>query len=387
MPRTRNAHGSGTIRQRKDGTWEARYTLGRDPGTGKQIQKSIYGKTEADVARKLRAITHEIDQGAYTDPAKISFGTWMETWHKEYLGGVKPSTAAQYDYQIRQNIVPALGAVKLSALTAPMIQKLYNDCIRRGLSPKSVRNLHGVMHKALDQAVELQYIRFNPCNACKLPRVERKEIRPIEGDQVKAFLQAIKGTANEDLLFVDIFSGLRQGEIIGLTWDCVDFQKGTITVCKQLRKERIHGGGGTYKFTALKNDKTRVLTPAKAVFDVLRRVQLRQKEYKLKAGSAWDNPMNLVFTNALGGHLTSDTVYGNFKRIAKKIGIPSTRFHDLRHTFATLSLQNGDDIKTVSENLGHATVAFTLDVYGHVTEQMKKDSADRMQAFIDSAQA
>lgn len=383
----KRANGDGCIRLRSDGRWEGRYTLGRDPGTGKQVQKSVYGKTKAEVAQKIRAITHEIDQGTYTDPAKISLGTWLDTWHREYLGSVKASTAAQYEYQLRVHIKPALGAVKLSALTAPMIQKLYNDSVKGGLSPKSVRNMHGVLHKALDQAVELQYIRFNPCFACKLPRVEKKEIRPIEGDQIKAFLQAIKGTASEDLLFVDVFSGLRQGEIIGLTWDCVDFDKGTITVSKQLRKERVHGGGGTYKFTALKNDKTRVLMPAAEVFTVLRRVQLRQKENRLKAGSAWSNPMNLVFTNALGGHLSSDTVYGNFKRIAKKIGIPAARFHDLRHTFATLSLQNGDDIKTVSENLGHATVAFTLDTYGHVTEKMKQDSAKRMQAFINEAKA
>lgn len=389
MPRksTRNAPGSGTIRQRKDGTWEARFTVGRDPGTGRQLQKSIYGKTRQEVAQKLRRATAELDAGTYMEPSRMTVGAWLDVWHREYLGSVKASTAAQYEYLLRVRIKPAIGAVKLSELTAPMIQHMYNDAVKNGLSPKSVRNLHGVLHKALDQAAALQYIRVNPCTACKLPRVEKHEIRPIEGEKVKAFLQAIKGTANEDLLFVDVFSGLRQAEIIGLTWDCVDFQRGIITVSKQLRKERIHGGGGTYKFTALKNDKTRVLMPAPEVFTVLRRVQLRQKENRLKAGSAWDNPMNLVFTNALGGHLCSDTVYGNFKRIAEKIGIPAARFHDLRHTFATLSLQNGDDIKTVSENLGHATTAFTLDVYGHVTEQMRKESATRMQAFIDQAKA
>lgn len=386
MPKKR-ANGDGCIRQRSDGRWEGRYTMGRDPGTGRQVQKSVYGKTKAEVAQKMRAITHEIDQGIYTDPKKITVGAWLDTWHADYLGSVKASTAAQYEYQLRVRIKPAIGAVKLSELTAPMIQRMYNNAVKSGLSPKSVRNLHGVMHKALDQAVELQYIRVNPCEACKLPRVEKHEIRPIEGEKISAFLQAIRGTPNEELLFVDVFSGLRQAEIIGLTWDCVDFKRGTITVCKQLRKERVIGGGGEYKFTSLKNDKSRVLMPAPEVFTVLRRVKLRQKENRLKAGSAWSNPMNLVFTNALGGHLCSETVYDNFKRIAKRIGIPAARFHDLRHTFATLSLQNGDDIKTVSENLGHATAAFTLDVYGHVTEKMKQDSAKRMQAFIDQAKA
>lgn len=389
MPKkpTRNASGSGSIRQRRDGTWEARYTVGRDPGTGRQIQRSVYGKTKADVAKKMRAATHEIDEGIYIEPSRVTVERWFSIWLSEYLGSVKDSTREQYRYQLRVNIKPAMGAVKLTELTSPMIQKMYNDCIRRGLSPKSVRNLHGVMHRALDKAVKLRYIRFNPCNACEPPRVEKKEIRPIEGDNVKAFLQAIRGHQYEDVLFFTVFSGMRQGEVLGLTWDCVDLRKGTITVNKQLQKKRQEGGGGEYRFVPLKNDKSRILTPASDVMKLLKRVQLEQKKNRLKAGGAWDNPMNLVFTNELGGHLVAYTVYNNFKKIAEQIGIPSTRFHDLRHTYATLSLQNGDDIKTVSENLGHATVAFTLDTYGHVTEKMKQDSANRMQDFINANKA
>ena len=380
-----NARGSGTRRQRKNGIWEGRYTLGRAPGTGKQVQKSVYGKTQKEVAQKLRQATHEIDQGVYTDPAKITLGAWLDIWHREYLGGVKASTASQYEYLIRVHIKPSLGAVQLAALAPAMVQHLYNEALREGLSAKSVRNLHGVLHKAMTQAVRLGYVRSNPCEACELPRVEPKQIKPLEGDHVKAFLQAIQGTVNEELLFVDLFTGLRQAEIIGLTWDCVDFEKGRLTIYRQLRKERRPGGGGAYVFTPLKNDKTRTLTPAPQVMETLRAVQRRQKEQRLQAGAAWSNPLDLVFTGATGGHLSSNTVYENFKRVAAKIGMPSARFHDLRHTFATLSLQNGDDIKTVSENLGHATTAFTLDIYGHVTERMQQESADRMQAFIQKA--
>lgn len=173
---------------------------------------------------------------------------------------------------------------------------------------------------------------------------------------------------------------MRQGEIIGLTWECVDFKKGVIRIEKQLRKN--HSGGSKYEFSTLKNGKTRTITPAPIVFDVLKKVKAEQNRWKLHAGEAFDNEFNLVFTNELGRHLNSVTVYEHLKRILESIGLGHIRFHDLRHSFATISLQNGDDIKTVSENLGHATVAFTLDVYGHVTEKMKKDSADRMQAFI-----
>lgn len=387
MPRktTRNPSGSGTIRQRRDGTWEARYTVGRDPGTGRQIQKSVYGKTKAEVAQKLRRATAEVDAGVYMEPSRMTLGAWLDVWHGEYLGSVKSSTAAQYGYLIRVHLKPALGAVKLSALTAPMLQKLYNDSLRQGLSPKSVRNLHGVVHKALSQAVKLGYIRANPCLACELPRVEKKEMQTIPPERIGEFMAAIRQDEYGPVYYVDLFTGLRQGEILGLTWDSVDFTRGTLTISRQLQKER--GRGGQCRLVSLKNDKSRVLTPAPSVMELLRGVQRQQKENRLKAGSAWSNPMNLVFTGPLGGHLSSVTVYNHFKRIAQALGFPQVRFHDMRHTFAALSLQNGDDIKTVSENLGHATTAFTLDVYGHVTEQMRKESASRMQAFIDQAKA
>ena len=169
---------------------------------------------------------------------------------------------------------------------------------------------------------------------------------------------------------------------MGLTWDCVDFRKGIIRIEKQLRKN--HSSGSKYELSSLKNGKTRTITAAPIVFDILKKVRAEQSSWKLRAGEAFNNELNLVFTNELGQHLCSVTVYEHLKKIMESIGLSHVRFHDLRHTFAAISLQNGDDIKTVSENLGHSTVAFTLDVYGHVTDKMKKDSADRMQAYISS---
>ena len=378
----KSVKGGGSIRFRKDkNLWEARYSAGRNPGNGKQIQKSIYGKTKEEVRKLLAKKIVECDSGLYSDPTQMRVKEWAEIWQQDYLNAVKPSTKDQYETNIRNHIIPQLGAIKLQKLTSPMIQRFYNKSLET-LSPKSIRNIHGILHKMLSQAVKVRYIPLNPCDACEPPIVPRKEISPMTPEQVTMFLNEIKGTVNENMLIVDIFTGMRQAEIAGLTWDCIDFDKGTITIYRQYRKERSYGSKGVYKFSPLKNNKPRTITPAQTVMDTLKQVKLEQDAFSEEAGDKYSNPEGFVFTNHIGKPIPSPTIYGNFKRIARKIGCPEARYHDLRHTFATLSLQNGDDIKTVSSNLGHSTVAFTLDIYGHVSEQMKKDSAERMEKLI-----
>lgn len=384
---TRGAQGDGTIRQRKDGTWEGRYTTGRDPGTGKQVQKSIYGKTQAEVRKKLKQITKEIDEGTYSEPSKMSVGQWLDTWYSEYLGSVKQSTAAHYKSHIETNLKPYIGAVKLVSLKSLQVQKLYNDLLRseenpNGVSAKTIKNLHCVLHKAMEQAVELGYIKSNPTAACKLPRIEKKEVSFIEEAGIKKLLKAIKGHQFESVYIVDLFTGMRQGEVLGLTWDCVDFDAEMLTINKQLQKE--HKRGGRYQLVSCKTDNVRRIKPSRHVMDTLKQQRIAQNKKRLLAGGAWCNDWDLVFTNDAGGHLCATTVYNHFKKIVKSIGLPSIRFHDMRHTFAVLSLQNGDDLKTVQNNIGHSTAAFTLTVYAHVSQKMRQDSADRMQSYIDT---
>ncbi len=366
------------IRQRSDGTWEARYTAGRDPGTGKQIQKSVYAKTQKEVRKKLTEKLSQLDQGVYTEPNKMTVGTWLDIWLEEYTGGIKERTRIQYQSHIVNHLKPALGAVKLAALNTLAIQKFYNSLQKTTeLSPKTIKNLHGVLHKALQQAVEVGYIRFNPSDACKLPRAERAEIKPLEERQIADFMKVVQGHPLEALYIVDLFTGLRQGEIMGMTWDCIDFEQGTIKIYKQLQLIK-----GEYKFVALKNDKPRTITPAPYVMQVLKAHQAKQLRIRLRAGELWEDS-NLVFTNDTGRHLARQTVYKNFKKLAAQIGMPDARFHDLRHSYAVAALQSGDNVKTVQQNLGHHTAAFTLDVYGHVSESMKRESAERMEAFIN----
>lgn len=384
---SRNAQGAGTIRQRKDGRWEARYTIGRDGGTGKQIQKSLYGKTQKEVSKKLRQVTLKVEEGEYIEPSKLTVGKWLSVWLNEYIGNVKPLTAASYRSQYENHIKPALGAVKLTALNTDTIQKFYNNLQRKkGLSPKTIKNIHGVLHKSLEKAAALQYINYNPSNACELPKVIKKEIKPLDEKDIKAFINAVAGHEYETLYIVTLFTGMRQGEILGLTWDNIDFDRGTIYINKQLQKEKTKNG--KYYLATLKNDKTRTITPAPYIINLLSEHRKKQSALKQTAGSIWGDhdPLNdnLVFTNEIGCHLVHVTVYKQYKKIVESIGCSSARFHDLRHSYAVASLQNGDDIKTVQENLGHHTAAFTLDVYGHVSERMKKESAARMEAYIKS---
>lgn len=378
----RNAHGSGSIRKRTDGLWEARYTAGRDPGTGKQVQRSIYGKTQKEVRQKLAQVVTELDNGTYIAPQRMTVGEWLDIWLEEYTGNIKPTTRRSYRNHIENHIKPALGATKLSALNAHTVQRFYNGLGKgrgdsAGLSASTVKITHGVLRQALQRAVASGYLHSNPADSCTLPRSERKEIKPLDDEQIRAFLSAIQGHRLETLFTVDLFTGMRQGEILGLQWDCVDFEHGVILIDKQLIQL-----DGVYSLAPLKNDKSRTITPAPWVMELLRTHRARQSEMRLRAGALWNNRWNLVFTNEVGEFIPHETAYKNFKRIARKIGIPAARFHDLRHSYAVASIRAGDDIKTVQGNLGHATAAFTLDVYAHVTEQMKQESARRMDGFI-----
>ena len=379
---TKNAKGSGTIRKRSDGRWEARYTTGIDPKTGKQTQKSVYGKTQKEVRQKLTEVTAEIDSGTYLEQTKDTVGEWLDTWLKTYaLYSVKSYTYDAYERSCNIHIKPALGRIRLSALTAPQIQQFYNSLItEKELSPKTVKNIHGVLHRALGQAVKLGMLRSNPTNVCDLPKAHRKEIKPMEQAEITKFLQAIQGTKYGLVYQITLFTGLREGEVLGLTWDCIDFQHNALYVNKQLQKTQKVGG--QYVLAPTKSGRSRMITVAPSVRDLLKKQKSQQAQMRLLVGQDWKNPWDLVFTNEFGGNLSHFTVYKTFKEIVRSIGLEQERFHDLRHSYAVVSLESGDDIKTVQTNLGHATASFTLDVYGHVSQKMRQQSADRMEQFI-----
>lgn len=391
----RAASGNGNIRKKAVSskgkqytTWEGRVTIGHDPGTGKQRQKSVSGKTQKEVLRKMQEIRVQVNNGTYRTPSKETLAGWLDIWSSTYLGGVKPRTVEIYESDIRLHIKPVLGSIKLEALDTHTIQRFYNQLMvgangAPGLSPKSVKNIHGVLHHALNQAVANGLLRSNPADACILPRVEKKELKPLDEDEISKFLVAIQGSPYEDIFLVTLFTGLREGEVLGLTWDCVDFERGILLINKQIQLHQ-EKGMKAYALVSPKNGKSRTVAAAPSVIERLKHRRAAQAEQQLLAGPLWDNPDNLVFTDPSGKHLTKPTVYRAFKKAVAAIGRPDARFHDLRHSYAVAALRSGDDVKTVQSNLGHATAAFTLDVYGHVTDKMKQESAARMEKFIQS---
>lgn len=377
--------GNGSIRQRPDGRWEGRFTVGRDPGTGKQKQISVYGSTQKEVRIKLQEIAVSIEKGTYIEPQKMTIAQWMQAWLENFNAGIKRSTVIAYEQHINNHILPALGAIQISALRPDIVQKFVKSLSAPGkaLSPKTVKNIHGVLHSALKKAVALRYINYNPADNCELPRIEKPDIQPLDSPEIVKFLAVLEDNSLFSVLMkVDLFTGLRLSEILGLQWSCIDFEHGIITVSKQLSRPRKKGE--VYCFTSLKNGKSRTIKPAPSVMTMLKEHKKHQAEMRLLAGSVWDDGgfPDLVFTTETGGHLCYAVVERRYKKALAQAGIPERNFHTLRHSFAVASLRAGDDVKTVQENLGHYSAAFTLDVYGHVTDTMRDISSQNMERFI-----
>ena len=274
----------------------------------------------------LPATIRKLDTGTYTPPNKQTLGGWLDLWLAEYVQpSVKPLTYATYEARVRTRLKPALGNIKLTELNSTQIQAFLNDLTRKeSLSPKTVKNTHGILHKALSQALDLKYIPFNPADSVKLPRIEQKEIQPLTEEEISAFLAEIEeGEPLARLFTVTLFTGMREGEICGLSWDAVNFADGTITVKQQLQKGKEKGS--SHYIATTKSSKARTITAAPYVMNLLKEQRAAQHRERLALGLAWNNEMNLVFTYPDGSYIPMQTVLKRFKRIAAKIGRPFPR--------------------------------------------------------------
>lgn len=371
----RRSNGEGNIRKRKDGRWEGRYTAGHDPVTGKQVFKNVLGKTQAEVKEKLKAALEQNQKIDFTRTGKYTVTQWMNEWFENVCKiKVRPSSHQTYRGYIDNHIAPNIGKIPLEKLSTMDLQKFCRKLMEKGrverieskhqnkgLSAKTVWNINQVISSAMDFAVAQKIIAENPCKNVSLPKIEHREMQTIPVDQLQAFLEEAKRSGFYEMYYIELSTGLRRGELLGLKWQDIDWDNGVITVRRQVA--RVNGEITEAPLKTKNSYRTVSISPQ--AIEVL-------KTQKAKTNDEY------VFPSLHGGPISPDSVNNMLKRVLERAGIPKVRFHDLRHTFATLALQNGVDIKTVSGMLGHFSAGFTLDTYAHVTTAAQKEAAQTM---------
>lgn len=241
-----------------------------------------------------------------------------------------------YESDFRMHVVPYIGHIKLKDLTTLHIQPTYTKAQQNGLSPKSIRNIHGLVHGMLAKAQSLDMVRKNVSEDCELPVLEKTEMHTLSDVELRRFLAIAKDDPFYLMYHVDFFTGLRESELIGLTWDCIDFAKGTIRVYRQFVRIASGPDKGKMMFTSLKNHKERTIHPAPSVMDALRQAKEKQNRQRLLAGSSWDNVYDMVFTRDNGMFIRFKTLYVHFKALVSRLNRPEVRFHDIRHPYVKL---------------------------------------------------
>jgi integrase len=362
----RRANGDGLIRQRADGRWEARITLpdGRP--------KSVYAKTQKEAQARLQELRQQARDGRLIGTERQTVAQyltdWLENWVKPK---VRYKTYDTYAGIVRAHLIPALGRHQLSKLTAEHVQRFLNGLDR---SPRTVQACRDVLRTALDRAVKRGLVVRNVASDVQPPKVERAEVRPLTREQARAIIDAFTGTPYEMPVLLGLTLGLRRGEVLGLRWSDLDLDRASLTVQRQVQVQ-----DGEARFVPPKSKEARRTLPLPPfLVDRLRAHRTRQLEDRLAAGALWQDH-DLVCASARGTPMDPMNLTHRFQERLRKAGLPHMRFHDLRHGAATVLLNNGFSLKEVQEILGHSTFRMTADIYGHVSEDARREWGDRMQ--------
>jgi len=371
MPKRRANH-EGTIYKRQDGRWVASVTL---PG-GKR--KSFYGQTRQEVAQKLTVGLKARLDGVPLPSEQLKVRRYLQEWLQGAQPTVRPSTWRRYEQLLRVHALPTLGTLPLARLEPRHVQRLYADCLAQGLAPATVRQLHAVLHRALGQAVKWGTVARNVAALVSPPRVKRHEIMPLSAVQARTLLESAQGDRFEALYVLALTTGMRLGELLGLRWQDVDLAAGMLQVRHTLL--RIRDG---LQLTEPKTARSRRhIALAPSAVDALRHHRSRQATVRLRLGQVWEDH-DLVFANEIGKPVEAGNLLRrSFWVLLEKAELPHIRFHDLRHTAATLLLQQSVHPKVVSELLGHSSIGLTLDTYSHVIPDMQQQAVAAMDSLL-----
>jgi integrase len=375
---------AGQIIPRGERTWLVRVFMGRDPESGKRkyVNKTVHG-TRRDAQAYLSRTQRDRDLGVFFEPSRMTLdgylNKWLETAAKPKL---RAKTHRDYEALLRRYVRPTLGSRPVSKIEPLEIQGLYADMQERSLSARTVRFTHAVLRSALHQAVKWRLIPQNPAESVDLPKQAKGEIQVLNPQQARDFLKEAAEDRYYVLFAVALTTGLRPSEYLALKWPDVNFSKGTVSVARTL--EPIKGGG--WRFADTKRARSRRLVKLQA--SVLKLLsEYRDSQAQERAAANGDAAAaDLIFVNTSGNPLNErNLVQRNFQVILERAKLPRIRLYDLRHTAATLALAAGVPAKVVSEQLGHASVAFTLDTYSHVLPHMQEAAAAQVEALLFEA--
>jgi len=374
--------GSVTKVAGKNGTsWAGIVDLPPDPVTGKRRQKRVTAKTRRECEEKIRALLDQVDDGEAVGHEKLTLAEFAAQWLEAVEPSLRPSTFRRYADMLRVHILPQLGTRQLAKLTPADLQRFYANRLAYGLSATSVHHLHVMLHRVLKQAERWGMVSRNVGSMVDAPRRTFPEITTWNLEQVNRFFAVSDRHDLAALWRLALLTGMRRGELLGLKWEDLDLDRGTLAVRRTLSR----GKEGRWELGQPKTAAGRrsIALPASCVSS-LRKHRARQNEERLRLGELWEDH-GFVFTNRTGNMLHVNSLSQAFGKLTAASGLPVIRFHDLRHTSATLLLAQGVHPKIVQERLGHADITMTLNRYSHVTPDMQRMAADTLDAALSEA--
>ena len=371
----RRAPGEGSVYQRKsDLRWVAKIPL--EDGS----YKEYYFKRQEAAVKKLHQAQYEKSQGILATGPQQTVKQYMEYWLEEmHRSDIRRNTYVLYRGLLKNHVLPALGHIKLQKLMPEDIQVLYARMQKEEYAAETVRAIHRMLHKALSDAVDWSRVSRNVCDKVKQPRPSEYEYQTLTKDQALKLIAVAKGTYLETLILLAIVTGMREGELLGLKWGDMDFEEGSLTIKRKIC--RIHTFGLVEEEPKTKQGNHHKILLPQFALDALVVHRTRQKELRMKAGPNW-REQDILLSNTTGGYIQPQNMIDKFKRFLAKAGLPEVRFHDLRHSAATILLGMGIHPKLVQELLGHTNINITMGRYSHVLPTMQREMMDQIDRFF-----
>lgn len=366
---------------KKEGSsWYFVAELGIDPLTGKRKRKKQRGfKTKKDAEKALALIEAEVFKGTYFEPSSIYFKDHLYEWFKVKKNSINIQTAQVYENYMNNRIIPVLGHVQLSQLTPMLLQNYVNDLKEEELASSTIKKIYNIIKGSLDYAVNMELLPSNPAKKIQLPKDKKKEMTVWDIDEIKAFLKVASRDRLYPAFHLAITTGMRRGEILGLRWKDVDLDKGILYVRQTLSKD-----GKKFLSGAKTDSSVRSIKLSNETIAVLRKHKARVAREKLQLGPDYVD-YDLVICTSKGTPVNPENLKRTFERLIKEAEVPKIRFHDLRHTHATMLLAQGVHAKVISERLGHSNIKTTLDIYSHVLPNMQEEAANQIDALLSKS--